>query len=231
MTKEKKQNTTTLSTILNIEMAKFKAHRSFSRIVKNVLKSMTTMLEAMETPETNMMWSPIEAPVQLYTRTKDSGYISTSLNKESNPKIISENNKITQARMKWKESGLHMGMDYELAAFWDSAESPYWPCRTKTLLKVEVDCLLDTNEDFVKHIIKTVYHFYQESCVHVDGTTDHVSEFLVDILKSQTNESLLSTNNEITLFDVNSSWNVQVTQDADPQKDIQSTFSKPQEGV
>jgi hypothetical protein len=184
---------------------------------------MASLVENMDITEQNI-WSPIEAPLPpIYTRPIDSGYNSTSLNKES--KSIAVNNKMVYIRDKRKDNRLRMGLDYELASFWESAESPCWPCKKKTLQKVDVDCRLNTNEDFVKHMIKTVYHSYQDSCHSVDGSTDHISNVVENVLKSQTNESLLSNNNEIALFDINSAWTVHVCLDAETKEDINSILN------
>ena len=126
-------------------------------------------------------------------------------------------------RGKRKDNMLRMETEYELASFWESAESPCWPCKKKTLQKVDVDCRLNTNEDFVKHMIKTVYHSYQDSCHSIDGSTDHISNAMENVLTSQTNESLLSNNNEIALFDINSTWTVHVRLDEETKEDLYST--------
>jgi len=184
---------------------------------------MAAMVENMETAEQHI-WSPIEAPLPpIYVSHLDSGYISTSLNKESKSNAV--NNKMVQTRLKRKDNMLRMGLDYELAPFWESAESPCWPCKKKTLQKVEVDCMLNTNEDFVKHMIKTVYYSYQESCQRIDGNTDHISNDIKKLLTSQTNESLLSRNNEIALFDINSTWTVKVCFDVEMKEELHSTSS------
>jgi len=204
-------------------MAKFKLHKNFARMIKKILKNMASMVENMETIDQNV-WSPIEAAYPpIYTGTIDSGYISTILNKEI--KISPANNEMVTTRVKRKDNRLHMGLEYELASFWESAESPCWPSRRKTLQKVDVDCLLNTNEDFVKHMIKAVYYCYQDSCQRVDGGTEDISNDITKALTSQTNESLLSDNNEIALFDINSSWTVNVFLDDDRQEKLSSTMS------
>ena len=101
-------------------------------------------------------------------------------------------------------------MDFELESFWMSAESPYWPCKKKILQKVEVDCLMDADEHFLKRIIKLVYHSYQESSVRVDGTTNHISSHIENILTDQTK------------YTVSPTWTVKIFPDVDFEKDVQN---------
>ena len=105
------------------------------------------MIENMEPPATDI-WPPIEVPKPNYTM--DSGYISNNFDKQSKPDP--NNNKMVQTKLKSKDAKLQIGMEFDLASFWMSAESPYWPCKKKTLQKLNVDCLFDTNEDFLNHI-------------------------------------------------------------------------------
>ena len=150
-------------------MGKLKTHKSFTRLVKRILRNMVAVFENMETPDQNM-WSPIEPTVPMYIRTTDSGYISNNQNKETKP-AASENNKMVQTRLKRQDNRWNNRMDYELSSFWMSAESPFWPGKQKTLQKVDVDCLEHTNEELLKEVIKTVYHLYTK--IHVLKWTVH----------------------------------------------------------
>lgn len=190
-------------------MAKFKTHKSFTRLVKRILKNMVAIFEDMETPDQNM-WSPIEAAVPMYTRTTDSGYNSNTHHIE--PKTDAPmNNKMIQTRLKRKDNRLHSRLDYELASFWMSAESPYWPCKKKTLQKVDVDCLLHTTEEFVKNVIKTIYHLYQDSCVNVNGTLDHIERNMELALIALSNQSLPSNDDDKSILDADSNWTIRIS--------------------
>ena len=189
-------------------MGKLKTHKSFTRLVKRILRNMVAVFENMETPDQNM-WSPIEPTVPMYIRTTDSGYISNNQNKETKP-AASENNKMVQTRLKRQDNRWNNRMDYELSSFWMSAESPYWPGKQKTLQKVDVDCLEHTTEELLKDVIKTVYHLYQESSVKVDGTLLHTEQIIESKLIAIPNEELSLTNNDTTNSKLNSNWKVQI---------------------
>lgn len=189
---------------------------------------MVAMFEDMETPDQNM-WSPIEAAIPMYNRTTDSGYNSNTHYIE--PKTESQvNNKMIQTRLKRQDNRLSSRLDYELASFWMSAESPYWPCKKKTLQKVDVDCLLHATEELVKNVIKTVYHLYQDSCIKVDGTLDHIERNMEMALMSLSNEFLSSISNDTSLLDANSNWTVrisshcsEITKDVECETSLQSS--------
>merc|ERR1719510_955577 len=150
----------------------------------------------------------------------DSGYISNKSDKES--KNDHDTNNMVQTKLHSINTRCQIGMDFDLASFWKSAESPYWPCKRKILQKVEVNCLFDTNEDFLKRVIRLVYHSYQKTGTRIDGSTDHIARQVENILTDQTNESLVSSDNKINLFDVGSKWNAQVFTDDDFEKDLQN---------
>ena len=189
-------------------MARFKVGRSLARFLKKILKNMAFLVENMETPEANM-WSPMDAPTPIYTGTMDSGYNSCTF--KNSDKTGPENNKMVQTRLKRKELRLcDANGDYDLTSFWISAESPYWPCRKKTLQKVDVNCIFDINEDILKRIIKTVYYSYQEACIKVDGTTDHIEKNMEDILTIESNDSFLPIDKKVSHFDSTISWKVRI---------------------
>ena len=210
-------------------MARFKVRRSLARFLKKILKNIAFLVENMETPEANM-WSPMDAPTQIYTGTLDSGYNSCTF--KNADKTGTENTKMVQTRLKRKELRLcDANGDYELTSFWISAESPYWPCRKKTLQKVDVNCIFDINEDILKRIIKTVYYSYQEACIKVDGTTDHIEKNMEDILLAcvkvdgttdhveknmediltiESNDSFLPIDKKVSHFDSTISWKVRI---------------------
>lgn len=200
-------------------MVKLKYYKNLSRVFKKILRNLSVMVENME-PLATDIWPPIDAPAPIYTMTMDSGYISNKSDKQS--KKDQDINKMVQTKLYSKNTRCQIGMDFDLASFWMSAESPYWPCKRKLLQKLEVDCLFDTNEDFLKRVIRTVYHSYQKSGIRVDGSTDHIARQIENILTAQTNESLVSSDNEIILFDVASKWNAQVFTDEDVNKDLQN---------
>jgi len=163
----------------------------------------------MEIPDQNM-YSPIEATVPIYTRTSDSGYNSS--NQKEKPKTgAQENEKMVQTRLNRRNSRWNNRMDYELASFWMSAETPYWPCRKKTLQKVDVDCLQHTTEEFLKEVIKMVYLLYQDSCVKVDGTQEHVERDIKLALKTLSNESMSQFCNETSFDYENSNFMIHIS--------------------
>ena len=190
-------------------MGQLKTQKSFTRLVKRILRNMVAVFENMETPDQNM-WSPIEPTVPMYIRTTDSGYISNNQNNETKP-AASENNKMVQTRLKRQDNRWNNRMDYELSSFWMSAESPYWPGKQKTLKKVDVDCLEHTTEELLKEVIKTVYHLYQDSCVKVDGTLHHIEQMIESKLSANPNETLSLTNNDTTDSKMNSNWKIQIS--------------------
>ena len=188
------------------------------RFLKKIVRKLSVMFENMEPPATDLLLA-IEAPAPIYTTAVDSGYISNKFDKQSK-QDQDINNNMVQTKLNSKNTRCQIGMDFDLASFWTSAESPYWPCKRKTLQKLDVDCLYDTNEDFLKHVIRKVYYAYQKSAIRVDGTTDHIAKQIEDILTAQTNDSLVSSDNEIILFDVGSKWNAQVFTDDGFKKDV-----------
>lgn len=190
-------------------MAKLKTNKSLTRLVKRILRNMVAIFEDMEIPDQNM-YSPIEATVPIYTRTSDSGYNSSSL-KEKPKTGVQDNEKMVQTRLNRRNSRWNNRMDYELASFWMSAETPYWPCRNKTLQKVDVDCLQHTTEELLKEVIKRVYHLYQDSCVKVDGTQVHVEQEIELALKSLSNEYMSQACNETSFVNESSDLTIRIS--------------------
>jgi hypothetical protein len=171
-----------------------------------VLKDMFTMAENMEIPEQQNMFSPMEAPSPIFSKSLDSGYNSSNSNTVTSPK--EQNNNMVWMKSKCQNNLPCHGEDYDLGPFWFSAESEYWPCKKKTLEKVDINCRINTNEDFLKHVIKLVYDSFQDSCHRVDGTTDHLVGDIKHILSVHTNESLVSNENQISLCDIKPEWEV-----------------------
>ena len=167
---------------------------------------MFIMAENMEIPEQQNMFSPMEAPSPFFSKSLDSGYNSTNSNKITSPK--EQNNNMVWTKSKCQNNPPSHGEEYDLGPFWLSAESEYWPCKKKTLEKVDINCRINTNEDFLKQIIKLVYDSFQDSCHRVDGTTDHLVGYIKHILSVHTNESLVSNENQISLCDMTPEWEV-----------------------
>ena len=110
-------------------MARLKYHKSLSKLLKKMAQNFSTMMENMETPATHI-WSANELPTPIYSTLMDSGYISHTSDKKL--ETDTENNKMVQAKSKLTDAGWKRGgMDFELASFWMSAESPYWPCKKR----------------------------------------------------------------------------------------------------
>ena len=187
-------------------MARLKVHRRVMKFLKKVLKNMFIMAENMEIPEQQNMFSPMEAPSPFFSKSLDSGYNSTNSNKITSPK--EQNNNMVWTKSKCQNNPPSHGEEYDLGPFWLSAESEYWPCKKKTLEKVDINCRINTNEDFLKQIIKLVYDSFQDSCHRVDGTTDHLVGYIKHILSVHTNESLVSNENQISLCDMTPEWEV-----------------------
>lgn len=175
-------------------------------------------------PPTPDMWAAFDAQAPIYAMDTDSGFMSNKVSKKSNSD--QDNSKMAIKKQKLKDTTSQVDLWFDLDSFWLSAESPYLPYRTKTLKKLDVNCLLDTNEDFVKHIIKTVYYSYQQSRPRVDGKTDHVVKQIESDLAGQTNESLVDADNKIVLFDVASDWKAHVLNDTDSNQDVQTQDTK-----
>ena len=198
-------------------MARLKAHRRVMKFLKNVLKKMFALAENMEIPEQQNMFSPMEAPSPFFSKSLDSGYNSINTNKVTKPK--EQNNNMVWIKSKCQNYlPRHDGEDYDLGPFWLSAESEYWPCKKKTLEKVDINCRINTNEDFLKHVIKLVYNSFQESSHRVDGTTDHLVGNIKSILSVYTNEALVSNENQISLCDMTPEWEVFIIDVGNAQK-------------
>ena len=204
-------------------MARLKAHRRVMKFLKKVLKGMFSMAENMEIPEQQNMFSPMEATSPFFSKSLDSGYNSTNSDRYTSPKGQKIN-------MVWTKSKCENNLpsheeEYDLGPFWLSAESEYWPCKKKTLEKVDINCRINTNEDFVKHVIKLVYNSFQDSYHRVDGTTDRLAGYIKHILSVHANESLVSNENQIFLCDKNPEWKVFIT-------DVDSVhLDKTQDGI
>lgn len=187
-------------------MARLKVRRRVVKFLKNVLKNMFTMAENMEIPEQQNMFSPMEAPSPFFSKSLDSGYNSSNTNRVTSRK--QQNNNMVWIKSKYQNNLPCHGEDYDLGPFWLSAESEYWPCKKKTLEKVDINCRINTNEDFLKHVIKLVYISFQDSCHRVDGTLDHLVGNIKSILSVYTNEALASNENQISLCDMTPEWEV-----------------------
>ena len=164
------------------------------------------MAENMEIPEQQNMFSPMEAPSPLFSKSLDSGYNSLNSIKINSPK--EQNNNMVWIKSKSQNNLPSHGEDYDLGPFWLSAESEYWPCKKKTLEKVDINCRINTTEDFLTHVIKLVYDSFQDSCHRVDGTTDHLVGNIKSILSVYTNETLVSNENQISSCDMTPEWEV-----------------------
>ena len=166
------------------------------------------MAENMEIPEQQNMFSSMETPSPFFSKSLDSGYNSTNSNKITSPK--EQNNNMVWTKSKCQNNLPSHGEEYDLGPFWLSAESEYWPCKKKTLEKVDINCRINTNEDFVKHVIKLVYDSFQDSCHRVDGTTDRLAGHIKNILSVHTNESPVSNENQISSCDMKLDWKVSI---------------------